>query len=57
MFCNGCLNPPNEILPLCSGMKDRDSLQLTTASRELTNAAIIKYTLCIVQSYKRKEFE
>ncbi|KAL5467723.1 hypothetical protein EMCRGX_G031988 [Ephydatia muelleri] len=24
MFCNGCSNPPNEILPLCSGMKDRD---------------------------------
>ena len=38
-------------------MKDRDSLQLTTASRELTTAAIIKYTLCLVQCYKRKEFE
>ena len=57
MFCNGCLNPPNGILPLCSGMKDHDFLQLTTASRELTNAAIIKYTLCLMQSYKRKEFE
>ena len=57
MFCNGGLNPPNEILPLCSGMKNRDSLQPSTASRELTNAAIIQYTLCLVQSYKRKEFE